>query len=211
MRYARIRRADAERPLTRIDGSRPGDSNIIYDKGGYAAWMMMRLIGREPMLTGLREFIALYRENPDHPVLQDYLAVMRRHAADTTAFDAFTKQWYFDVVVPEYRLSDAKAVKQGAEWIVHAKIRNAGTSTMPVEVAAARGKRFGDLKKKEEPYLDARTTVVLGPKQSREVVIRCAFEPERVLADPDLMVLQLERNKATAKVEIDKTTSVALR
>ena len=29
---------------------------------------------------------------------------MRPFAADPAAFDAFTHQWFFEVVVPEYRL-----------------------------------------------------------------------------------------------------------
>ena len=41
-----------------MDGSRRGDNRIIYDKGGWIAWMMLRLMGREPMLAGLRDFIA---------------------------------------------------------------------------------------------------------------------------------------------------------
>jgi len=44
--------------------------------------------------------------------------------------------------------------------------------------------------------------VVLGPKQAARIVIRCGFEPERLVADPDFRVLQLERPKATAKVEL---------
>ena len=31
---------------------------------------------------------------------------MRTHAEDPDAFDAFTRQWFFKVVVPEYTLSD---------------------------------------------------------------------------------------------------------
>ena len=48
-----------------------------------------------------------YHDNPDHPVLQDFLAVMRRFADDPTAFDAFARQWFYEVVVPEYRIYDA--------------------------------------------------------------------------------------------------------
>ena len=37
-------------------------------------------------------------------MLQDFLAAMRPFAADPAAFDAFAHQWFFEVVVPEYRL-----------------------------------------------------------------------------------------------------------
>jgi hypothetical protein len=213
-RYGNIRQADSERPLTRIDDTRKGDGQIKYDKGGYAAWMMLQLIGRENMLAGCRDFIATWRDSIDHPALQDWLAQMRTHAPDTTAYDAFVKQWYWDVVVPEYRFTDVRAWKSGDAWEVHATVKNAGTGTMPVAIAAVRGERFADPKDKQEPWQDARTVVTLGPKQSREIVIRCAFEPERVLADPDALVLQLERAKATAKVSVTKPSqppSAALR
>jgi hypothetical protein len=201
--YANVRQPDSERPLTRVDGSRAGDRDIVYDKGGWTAWMMMQLVGRERMLAGLRDFIAAWRDQRDHPMLQDYLAHLRRYAPDTTAYDAFVRQWYGEVVVPEYRLSEARAVRRDRAWEVRALVRNAGTGTMPVEVAAVRGVRFPDPKRrgKVEPWREARTSVVLGPKQAARIVIRCDFEPERLVADPDFRVLQLERQKATAKIE----------
>ncbi len=207
--YANTRQADSERPLTRIDGSRAGDGRIIYDKGGWTAWMMMQLVGRERMLAGLRDFIAAWRDSRDHPVLQDYLAHMRRYAPDTVAYDAFVRQWYWQVVVPEYRLSEARAVKRGAVWEVRAKARNAGTGTMPVEIAVVRGTRFADSKKKEEPWRESRTTVTLGPKETKAVVLTCAFEPKRLVVDPDFKVLQLERAKATTNVVVEASKLAA--
>jgi aminopeptidase N len=211
--YANTRQADSERPLTRIDGSRAGDSQIVYDKGGWTAWMMMHLIGRERMLEGLRDFIADWRDSRDHPVLQDYLAHLREYAPDSAAYDAFVDQWYWDVVVPEYRLSDARARARGDVFEVRAKARNAGTGTMPVEVAAVRGRRFADPEEQEEPWREARATVVLGPGETRDVVLHCDFEPERLIMDPDFRVLQLERSKATTNVVIEDeeaTTPTAL-
>jgi len=45
-------------------------------------------------------------------------------------------------------------------------------------------------------YRDARSTVTLGAGESQEVVIRCDFEPEQLLVDPDALVLQLQRKLA---------------
>ena len=47
-----------------------------------------------------------------------------------------------------------------------------------------------------EDYRDARTEVELGAGESAEFVIRADFEPERVLIDPDALVLQLNRELA---------------
>ncbi len=228
-RYGDGRQVDAERPMTRLDGSRPGDRVVLYEKGGWAAWMMLQLVGRENMLRGCQEFIRRYEKGPDHPVLQDFTPVLREFAPDKTAYDAFVDQWYFHVVVPEYKLENVtRAVLPGdAGWEVKLTLRNAGTGTMPIEVAAARGERFpdaddaqkskakprrasaeaasaGDVVSAAEssdapkggPYRDARTQLTLGPGESKELVIHCDFQPERVLVDPDALVLQLRRKFA---------------
>jgi hypothetical protein len=201
-RYANVRRRDSERPLVKVNGELPGDNRIIYDKGGWALWMLFQLMGRERGLEAQRDYLETYRDNRDHPVLQDYLAIMRRHAPDTTAFDAFVKQWFYQVVIPQYLVSDARATRAGSGWEVRAKLKNVGTGTMPVEVAAARGERFpsGKAAGKADAYRDARVTVTLAAGEEREVAIPCAFAPERLVVDPDVRVLQLERQKATVRL-----------
>jgi hypothetical protein len=205
-RYADNRQVDSERPMVRIDGSRAGDTTVTYDKGGWVAWMLMDLMGREAMLAGLQEFIAFYNPSPDHPVLEDLIATLRPHAPDPEAFDDFVQQWFFEVVVPEYRLTDATVERAGDDWKVSATITNVGSGRMPVEVAAARGVRFPELldeaQDQAEPYRDARAGVTLGGGESAVIEIRCAFEPERLVVDPDAMVLQLRREFAEADLEL---------
>ena len=55
---------------------------MTYDKGGWAFWMLLEHMGRERNLEGIREFIATYRDGPDYPLIEDFLAVLRKHAAD---------------------------------------------------------------------------------------------------------------------------------
>ena len=74
-------------------------------------------------LAAIREYIETYRDSRDHPALEDYLAIQRRHAADTTAFDAFAKQWFFTVVVPHYLIEDAKLEREGKGWRVTATVQ----------------------------------------------------------------------------------------
>ncbi len=200
-RYGDERRVDAEKALVWIDGSKPGDTTVTYDKGGWVFWMLLDHMGRERALAGLKRFIADWGEKPDHPVLQDFIAAMRPFAADPAAYDAFTKQWFHEVVVPQYELSGARKEKRGAGWEVVVKVKNAGTGRMPVVVAAARGERFTEEGKPKPGYRDARTpAVLLGAGEEKEVRIACAFEPERVLVDPDVRVLQLRRKTAVAEL-----------
>jgi ABC-2 type transport system permease protein len=196
--YGDSRRVDAERPLVRTDGSHQGDQTVTYDKGGWVFWMLLRHMGRERALAGLRQFITDWSDQTDHPVLQDFVASMRPFAPDPAAYDAFVRQWFFQVVVPEYKLTDARKTRAGAGWEVAVKVKNAGTGRMPVEIAATRGERFADDGKPLPAWRDARVRIVLGAGEERAVRIPCPFEPERVVVDPDVQVLQLRRKAAVA-------------
>jgi ABC-type transport system involved in multi-copper enzyme maturation permease subunit len=238
--YGDRRQVDSERPLVKLDGTRDGDESVTYDKGGWVFWMLLNEMGRDSALAGCRDFIRRYETGPDHPVLQDFVAVMREHAADTAGFDAFVEQWFFHVVMPEYQLTDAKKsrVEGSADsdlWEVHVNVKNIGTGRMPIDVAAVRGERFPEdatprshstddgtnvvsaaeksaqeaeehelepaaKRDPEKAWMESRATITLGAGESQQVVIRCPFEPESVLIDPDALVLQLRRKSATAKL-----------
>jgi hypothetical protein len=199
--YAKARSADSERPLVKIDGTRDGDQTVTYDKTGFVLWMLLNQMDRERMLAGIRDFFETYQANPDHPVLQDLLASLRPHAVDPSGFDAFTRQWFFQVVLPEYQLSAFKRSRDGEAWVTTARLTNAGTGRMPVEVAATRGERFpkDDATDKGPDYRDARQVVTLGPGESAGVSIRSDFEPDQLVVDPDAMVLMLRRKAAVAR------------
>jgi ABC-type transport system involved in multi-copper enzyme maturation permease subunit len=197
--YGDKRQVDSERPLVKIDGSKPGDESVLYDKGGWVFWMLLHRMGREPMFAGLRHFIELYKDGPDYPVLQDFTREMRPFAPDTTAYDTFVKQWFFEVKVPEYRLEGAKRAESAAgQWNVTVRLRNTGAGTMPVEVAAVTGERFAKDGSGSPDYREARVTVEPGAGEERDVAIACGFKPERLVVDPDALVLQLRRKAAVA-------------
>ncbi|MFH1766369.1 MAG: M1 family aminopeptidase, partial [Gemmatimonadota bacterium] len=201
-RYARGRQADDERPMVEVDGSHAGDGRVRYEKGAWVPWMLMGLMGREPMLEGLREFIARYRDGPDYPLLQDQVNTLREFAPDTAAFDEFVAQWYFDVVVPEYRVEEAEvralpsADGSPEAWETTFTLRNTGTGRMPVDVVVTLGEPFDEEGEALPDYQEARTTVTLGAGEERVVTIRSDFEPERIVVDPDVRVLQLRREQA---------------
>jgi ABC-2 type transport system permease protein len=127
---------------------------------------------------------------------------MRPFAPEPAAYDAFVKQWFHQVVVPEYRLSDARMTggSAGQPWKVAVKLKNAGTGRISVEVAAVSGERFTEKGRPKPGYRDARQTVVLGAGEERRVEIPCSFRPEKVIVDPDVKVLQLRRKAAFAKL-----------
>ncbi len=198
--YGKSRQADTERPLAKLDQEdrRPGDTTAIYDKGGWVFWMLLNQMGRDQALAGIQSFFKTYHGNPDHPVIQDFVAAMRPFARDPSAFDAFVQQWFFEVVVPEYQLTEPRKTGNGPSWEVTAHIENAGTGTMPVEVAATRGERFAKDGSASPEYREAHTTVTLDKGEIRQLSIPCPFEPDRIVVDPDAKVLQLQRKNAVA-------------
>ncbi|MCY1040496.1 M1 family aminopeptidase [Corallococcus sp. bb12-1] len=203
-RYAKGRRVDGERPLVKLDGSREEDGVVFYEKGGWAFWMLEDLMGRDAMHAGLHAFLDQYMANADHPVVQDFLAVMRPFAPDAAAFDAFTRQAFFEVVVPEYRVTDARVTKEGARWVTTATVTNVGTGRMPVEVAVVKGERpktppgAGDAKPPATDFHEAHVRVEPGAGAEARVTVRSDFAPERLVVDPDVRVLQLRREQALA-------------
>ena len=205
-RYGENRQADAERKLLRLDGSKAGDQTVTYDKSGWVFWMLMDRMGREPTLRGMKEFIAAYSGNPDHPVLHDLVVHMRRYAPDSVAYDDFARQWFDTVVVPEYRVHNAKTVAEPERggWVTTAEIENVGTGRLPVDVAVVVGERFpedtsAEAKAEATPYQAQTTTITLGGKERQTVTIRTSFKPEKVVVDPNVRVLQLRRESAEAK------------
>jgi ABC-2 type transport system permease protein len=202
-RYGEQRQPATELALaeTLSIAGRPGDETVVYDKGGWVLWMLLHQMGRDRFLAGARGFITTYHKSPDHPVIEDFVAFMRPYADDKPAFDAFVREWFYEKVIPEYHLESlSKQPVGGGEWVVTVKVENAGTGRMPVEVQARSGHRFDEKGAADPAFRESRTTVVLGAGEAKEVRIRCAFEPERVVVDPDGYVLQLQRKAASAKL-----------
>jgi ABC-2 type transport system permease protein len=206
--YGDRRRVDEERPMYDVDGKRKSDQTVIYDRGGWVFWMIYDFLGHDRALEGYRHFIRTWSQSRDHPALQDFVLAMRPYASDPTAYDAFVKQWCEDRVMPEYRILKARKRRAGTGTDVTVEIRNIGTGTMPVEIAATRGERWAatrggreDGASKVDPgYRDARGTVTLGAGETKSLVIHCDFDPDRVVVDPDVRVLQLKRKQAVARI-----------
>jgi aminopeptidase N len=202
--------------MTETDGSRSGDTTVTYDKGGWVFWMLMEHIGEERMDAGMREFIGKFMAGPDHPLLQDLVESLRAHAPDPAAYDAFTKQWFFDVVVPEFKVESAEATapsEAGGRWRTVVKVRNAGTGTVPLEVAVTNGEerwppaavcrtpeeRAAAATQRAE-YRDARDRRTIAAGEAVEFVVESDFEPAKAVVDPDVRTLMLNRKLAESDV-----------
>ena len=50
-------------------------------------------------------------------------------------------------------------------------------------------------------------TITLGAGEELPVVILCGFEPQKLVVDPDVRVLQLNRKKATVALKADRAAA----
>jgi ABC-type transport system involved in multi-copper enzyme maturation permease subunit len=205
-RYANDRQVDSERPMNRIDGTRAGDRVVTYERAGWVWLMLQDLMGREQNLAGVQEFFRKYVDNPDHPVIEDFVETLRPFAPDPIAFDAFVEQWVYGTIVPEFQLHEVERDQQDQAWIVTGFVENVGSGQVEVDVAATAKPRFQaqtDEQAAHEPaprnpeYREQRTRVRLGPGERVAVSLRCEFEPEQLVVDPDVRVLQLRRKGNT--------------
>jgi hypothetical protein len=203
--YVNGRSADSERPMVLISGTRPGDQTVTYDKAGWVFFMMMEVMGRDAMLDGLKDFIRTYQDGPDYPLLQDLVVLMRRHAKDLPAYDAFTRQWFEQVVLPEFKLWDLKVTKPtDGQWVVEGTLENAGSGSVAVDVAAVGTEPTkpadapADAKPPKAPT--ARTTVSIGAGERKPFRITCPFEPTKAQVDPDVHMLQVRRKLAETRL-----------
>jgi hypothetical protein len=196
--YVFGRRADNERPINRIDGSRPGDSVVTYQRAGWAFWMLRSVMGEEAMLAGLKDFIARWRngvETPDgldFPLIEDLLESLRPHAPDPTAFDDYVGRWILGKDLPDLEVRDAKVEKTDAGYRVTGTLANIGTGRAAVKVRVE-GKKPEE-KETQRPGSEA--TVEVSAETPGSIDIVTDFPPERIVVDPDVELLFAGRKRA---------------
>ncbi len=188
-------RRPTEHPILATDEGAPDDEVVLQKKGAWALWMLDQSLGREQMLAGLREFIRQRRGQPDLAVPRQLLAALRHQAADTASFDRVVAQWFEDVVLPEIRVGEARCVSEEGLQHCSALVENVGSGTAAFALAAVGTDSAG-----QTPIL-CQTTVVLAAGQARrESCVTLGGRPERMTADPEVLLLQRNRDKASMLV-----------
>ena len=194
--YVNGREPDNERPINRIDGSRPGDTVVTYQRAGLVFWMLRGLIGEDAMLTGLRDFVDTWRngvetpEGLDFPLIEDLLESLRPHAPDQEAFDRFTNEWMLERALPSLELREADVQPDGDGYRVNATLANTGTGTADVTVRVE-GKAPAD----DQPPASADVVVGISDNSASPIDLRVSFEPVRLLVDSDVELLHAGRRR----------------
>ena len=208
--YVNGRRADSERPINRVDGTRPGDTVVTYDRAGFVFWMLRELMGQDAMLAGMKEFVTKWKDGVpsegglDFPVIEDFVASLRTHAPDADKFDAFVNQWIFGKVLPEFTLDNIVADASGDGYTVRGTISNIGTGDTTVtlrlqgETPKADPKAEKGAPKPEPLHEDVVLHVV--PGKPTEFSISAKFKPAKLVVDPEVLVLQGGRKRSEKTV-----------
>lgn len=199
--YVNGREPDNERPINRIDGSRPGDTVVTYQRAGFVFWMLRRLMGEEAMLAGLRGFIDTWRDGVetkdglDFPLIEDLLESLRPHAPDAAMFDAFVADWILGKTLPSLEVRDAAVEKDGDGYRVKATLANTGTGAADVTVRLEGKKAVDD----QLPEV-AEVTVAISDNCESPIDLRVSFEPVRLLVDPDVELLHAGRRRTETRL-----------
>jgi ABC-2 type transport system permease protein len=194
--YVQGRSADNERAINRIDGSRPGDQVVTYQRAGWAFWMLRSVMGEAAMLAGMQDFVVRWRDGVamegglDFPLIEDFLASLRPHAPDSAAFEAFVNQWILGTVLPEFELTVEATELDGESYIVRGTIQNIGTGEVNV-VVRVEGEVGAD---KITPHSDS--VVAVAPGEPIAFEVRCDFVPARAVVDPDVALLLAGRKRS---------------
>ena len=194
--YVNGREPDNERPINRIDGSRPGDQVVTYQRAGFVFWMLRELMGEDAMLAGLADFVNTWRDGVqtpdglDFPLIEDLLESLRPHASDPAAFDTFVADWILGKRLPSLEVRDAAVETDGDGYRVKATLANTGTGTANVTVRLE-GKKPAD----DQPPPSAEATVGISDNSDSPIDLRVSFEPVRLLVDPEVELLHAGRRR----------------
>jgi len=202
--YVEGRSADNERPINRIDGSRPGDSVVTYPRAGLVFWMLRDLMGEDAMLAGMKEFVTKWRngvetpEGLDFPLIEDLIESLRPHAPDLAKFDAYVNQWVYGKALPELEVSDSAVVNVNDSYSVSARVSNTGTGEADVRVRVlGASSKPGDQDDKP-PHEDA--IVHVAPGKPAELKISTGFKPAKLVLDPEVELLFAGRKRTETKL-----------
>jgi ABC-2 type transport system permease protein len=186
-RFHERRHDGTEQPLATISSiASSADETAIYDKGALVLWMLERQLGRDAWQRAVHTFFNQHRGAEALPTLPDFLAALRREAADAIAFDQCVAQWMYATTLPEFQISDVRVARDGERWKLDAVIANVGGTDGHITLAASG----------PAGSVGVTQNVALPAAATRRVRFDLDFQPTRLVVDPDVHVLQVNRENA---------------
>jgi len=178
-----------ERALVDTREEDSADEAVLQKKGAWAMWMLHNSLGADHAFAGLRAFITEHRAPGRFATPEGLLRTLRLQALDTAQFDAQVGQWFRSTQLPEFTLHDARCVEVEESWRCTASLHNIGTGEARVDIAAMRG---------DTVVAGGTARVSVGAGKAVPVRWTLPRRPDRLVVDPDVMVLQTRRALAVA-------------
>ena len=179
-----------ERALVDTREESRADEAVLQQKGAWVMWMVHNHLGAERTFAGLRAFIAAHRAPGRFATIEELLRTLRLQASDTTRFDAQIAQWFRSTRLPAFTIDDARCEHVDRMWSCTAMLRNIGTGDAMVDVAAMRG---------DTVIVGGTTRVSARAGGSSRLRWLLPQPPDRMVVDPDVMVLQARREQAVTR------------
>jgi ABC-2 type transport system permease protein len=187
--YLEGRVIDREQALIDTRESGASAEAVLQKKGAWAMWMLHQTLGATRTFAGLQEFISSHRAPGRFATVESMLHSLRRQTRDTVLFDANVAQWFRSTQLPSFALDEAKCQALAEIWSCTATLRNTGTGDATVDVAAMQGPRT---------LVDGTTQIRVGAGESTTVRWTLKERPDRLVVDPEVLVLQARRQQASA-------------
>lgn len=201
--YLGVRLPDRELPVGEmLSDEEPEDWVVVYEKGAWVMWMLEQHLGEDAMLAGLQAFVHDQVAAPRAAFLQDFLAALEPFASGPEPYRAFIDQWFFDVVLPEYQVREVDVRETGGRFVVTATVVNVGSGVAEVDVVVARdvaGSAAGAAGTAKVERQSGQRIRLL-PGQPHVLSWTVDFAPERIVVDPDVLILQ--RNRRLARKDL---------
>ncbi|MBK8284404.1 MAG: hypothetical protein IPK97_05705 [Ahniella sp.] len=190
-RYMDRRQAASELPLSAIiDTDAASDETVIYDRGAWVMWMLSQQLGSEAWQSALHSYFEQFRISSEHPLLADFLRILRHQSADAAAFDEFVSQWIHGSGLPEFRIDDVQLNQLDSDWRLDATVANIGSVGVSVAVSV-------------EPVTGHRAEAQIASipaKGAQRLSWLLPDRPKQLVIDPEIQVLQKNRRLAQHQI-----------
>lgn len=154
-------------------------SLMTYSVPQAVLYSLRRMLGDDVFRDGLRE---LYRRRAlQHVTEADLRAALERAAGEDLGW--FFDQWFHSTGVLDYAVGEVSQAEIGNEWRTQVAVRRAGELWMPVEV------RIGEA-----------TVRLEGSGTTQLADVATARRPERVVIDPAVTMLDVDRANNVADI-----------
>lgn len=197
--YLDARDVTDETPLAYVEYVDHGANAIQYQRGGWIFWMAANLIGVERHDAALRKLALDFSHGDDHAGMADYHDAIIHYALDKDAARSFLNGWIrgteVGLVQQEVDSCVPDTSTPGA-WRTRIRVRYLSEHPVPVRIAL----RGSTSDERATPPEVVQTVSDWSDDFTAMLEFVTDFQPTTAIADPDRLVLLMNRDSTTIEV-----------